>query len=69
MQMQIATHIKVMAFDLRVIACMTSKHHDSPRYWTAMDIANSSKQIGKRQQQHMADDSPATCQSQPGLGP
>ncbi len=50
MQMQITTHIKVMVFDLCVIACMTSKHHDRPRHWTVMDIADSSKQIGKRQQ-------------------
>ncbi len=32
MQMQIGTHIKVMAFDLRVVACMASKQHNSPRY-------------------------------------
>ena len=29
--MQIGAHIKGMAFDLRVIACMTGKHHDSLR--------------------------------------
>jgi len=32
MQMQIAAHIQVMAFDLCVNACMTSKLHDSPRH-------------------------------------
>ena len=62
MQTQITTHIKVMAFDLRVVAGMTSKQHDSLRH-------SRQQRADRQRQHHMADDSPATCQSQPGLGP